>query len=363
LRRSCLPRRRRHFPTRFDRWHRAPAVALLLTLAALTIAVAWPTARTPQPSVRASTAEQTDLKLYRAIIARMRAGEDYYPAAADELRKGSYPLRPFVTVRLPTLALLHAHTPPVIMTMVQALLALAVLFAWWRRLASGVGLPARVTAGLLLVAGTAGLLSPAAGLLHESWAGLLLALMIGVRRRGHAALAIVAGALAVAIRETALPMILVMGALALIERRGKEALGWVAVVALFAGAMVAHAAMVGAVVLPTDPVSPGWNGMLGARFALAAIAGVSSATLLPGPLAALLLLLSLFGWISLATSFALRVSLLLLGYGAMLALFSRADTFYWALLAAPLSLVGLVFVPRALSALVSAARGVAQPPS
>jgi hypothetical protein len=41
------------------------------------IAVAWPTARTPPPSVRAPTAEQTDLKLYRAIIARMRSGEDY----------------------------------------------------------------------------------------------------------------------------------------------------------------------------------------------------------------------------------------------------------------------------------------------
>ena len=44
----------------------------------------------------------------------------------------------------------------------------------------------------------------------------------------------------------------------------------------------------------------------------------------------------------------------------MLALFARPDTFYWALLAAPLSLVGLIFAPRALAALVRAARGVAQ---
>ena len=358
-----MARRRRHFPTRFERWGQAPAIALLLILAALMIAVAWPTARTPQPSVRASTAEQTDLKLYRAIISRMRAGEDYYPTAADELRKGGYPLRPFVTVRLPTLAFLHAYTSEPMMMLVQALLALAVLLVWWRRLASGLGLVPRTLAGLLLVAGTAGLLSPAAGLLHESWAGLLLALMIGVRRRGDAVLAIVAGALALAIRETALPMILVMGALALFERRYKEALGWAAIVALFVLAMIAHAAMVSAVVLPSDPVSPGWNAMLGPRFALAAIAAVSSATLLPVPLAALLLFLSLFGWASLATSFGVRVSLLLLGYGAMLALFSRPDTFYWALLAAPLSLVGLVFVPRAIAALVSAARGVPQPPS
>ena len=33
----------------------------------------------------------------------------------------------------------------------------------------------------------------------------------------------------------------------------------------------------------------------------------------------------------------------------MLALFARADTFYWALIAAPLSLVGLAFLPKAVA--------------
>jgi hypothetical protein len=69
----------------------------------------------------------------------------------------------------------------------------------------------------------------------------------------------------------------------------------------------------------------------------------------------------LFGWLSVRAGWALRAGLLLLGYGAMLALFARADTFYWALLAAPLSLAGLAFVPRALADLVRRARGVAQP--
>ena len=56
---------------------------------------------------------------------------------------------------------------------------------------------------------------------------------------------------------------------------------------------------------------------------------------------------------------SLRV--LLIGYGAMIALFARPDTFYWALLVAPLSLVGLAFSPRAIATLVRRARGVAQP--
>ena len=38
----------------------------------------------------------------------------------------------------------------------------------------------------------------------------------------------------------------------------------------------------------------------------------------------------------------------------MLALFARADTFYWALLATPLSLMGIAFVPAALRDLAAA---------
>ena len=71
-------------------------------------------------------------------------------------------------------------------------------------------------------------------------------------------------------------------------------------------------------------------------------------------IAAGLLILSLFGWASVKTGWALRATLLLLGYGAMLALFARADTFYWALIPAPLSFVGLAFLPKAVSDLAKA---------
>lgn len=351
------------FPTRFDRWGRGPAIALLASLAALLILAAWPVSSTPQPKTRASESEQSDLDLYRDTIRRVGAGEPYYPTAADQLRKGGYPLKPFVTFRLPTLAMIYAQVPEILMSIVEGLLALGVVFVWWRRLERA--LPFRIAAVgvVLLVGGTAALVQPVTGLFHESWAALLMALMIGLRRPGHAAGAIVAGGIALLVRETVLPMILVMGALALLERRWREVLGWAALVALFALALFLHARMVATVVLPDDLSSPGWDALLGPRFALNALSMVSSATALPQSLAAVVLLLSLFGWASVATGWALRVSLLLLGYGTMLALFARADTFYWALLAAPLSLVGLIFVPRALATLVSATRTVAQPQS
>ncbi|HVF37932.1 MAG TPA: hypothetical protein VNA29_08345, partial [Sphingomicrobium sp.] len=78
-------------------------------------------------------------------------------------------------------------------------------------------------------------------------------------------------------------------------------------------------------------------------------------------LAAALLILSLFGWVSVKAGWALRVAILLAGYGAMLAMLSRPDTFYWALIAAPLSFAGLVFVPSAFADLVKALRRAPYP--
>ncbi|MDQ3077903.1 MAG: hypothetical protein M3Q83_03565 [Pseudomonadota bacterium] len=346
------------FPTRYEKWRRTSALLVLLGLVAALLIAAWPAPSSPQPKVRASDAEQSDLQLYRDIIARVGAGEPYYPVAADELRQGGYPLQPFITFRLPTLAYAYALIPELITSIIEGLLALSVLLVWWRRLDSHLSFWPLAIALVLMVGGTATLVEPVTGLFHESWAALLMALMIGLRRPGQAAGAIVAGGLALLVRETALPMILAMGGLALLERRWREALGWAGVVLVFAAALALHAQMVATVVRPDDLASPGWNALLGVRFALAAFAAVSSATVLPKALAAIVIVLSLFGWASVRTGWALRATILLFGYGAMLALFARADTFYWALLVAPLSLTGLVFVPRAIAELVRASRGM-----
>jgi hypothetical protein len=45
----------------------------------------------------------------------------------------------------------------------------------------------------------------------------------------------------------------------------------------------------------------------------------------------------------------------------MLALFARADTFYWALIAAPLSFAGLVFLPKAFADLAKSVRKTPYP--
>ena len=343
-------------PSRFAGMNRGGAAAVLALLVAALIAACWPapTGRgSAAPKLRAAH-EQSDLALYRDIIRRVHDGENYYSVAAEEQRKDGYPLKPFVTFRLPTVATAYARLGAPVMEAIELGLALVVLLVWYRRMRRDSPLWQRLAGVFLITAGGAGLVQPVTGIFHESWAALLMALAVGIRRPGHAAGAVVAGTLALLVRETALPFVLMMGGLALVERRWREAAGWAAGLALFAAYLAWHAARVAEVVLPTDLASPGWQGLLGAGFALKAFAAVTGATILPPVLAAAILVLSLFGWMSVRTDWGLRAALMTLGYGAMLALFARADTFYWALLAAPLSLAGAVYVPRAIRDLIAA---------
>ena len=328
-------------------------IAALLTLLAI---ACWSPASAPAPKVRTSATQHSDLQLYRDIIGGVAAGGDYYEVAADELRKGNYPLKPFFTFRLPTHAVAYATFGERAMIVVVWLLAAGLMLAWWVRLKPVLPLPLLAAFMVLMAGGLGGLLQPMTGLFHESWAALLLALMVGVYRPERAWPAILFGAAALMIRELALPMILAMGGLALIERRWREAAAWATVVAVFAVYMAFHALWVAEAVRATDPASPGWSGMLGLQFALKSIAKVTLGFRLADILAAGLLVLSLFGWASVRSGWALRAALLLAGYGAMVALFARSDTFYWALLAAPLSFAGLAFLPKAFADLAKAVR-------
>ena len=342
------------FPTRFETWSRGPALALLAALLALLAVTTWSPAAAPAPKLRASPAEQSDLQLYRDIIAGVAKGRDYYEVAAEELRRGNYPLKPFFTFRLPTHASLYALAGERPLVLVIWLLCLALVLAWWAKLRPHLPLSLLGLAMFLLAGGLGGMLQPQTGLFHESWAALLLALMVAVRRPDRFWPAVILGGAALMIRELALPMILAMGGLALIEKRWREAAAWALAVTLFGIYLTLHAQWVSQVVLPGDPPSPGWSNMNGLQFALKSIAKVTFGIRLPDAAAIGLLILSLFGWASVKTGWALRATLLIAGYAAMLALFARADTFYWALIPAPLAFVGLAFLPKALSDLAKA---------
>jgi hypothetical protein len=305
-----------------------------------------------------SPAEQTDPKLYRSIIAGLESGHDYYPVAARELRNGHYPLVPFIAFRLPTLARISAAIGTTGLHWLQLVLGSVVMLAWGWRWREGLA-PAELAAALFLLGcGLIGLVQPATAVFHESWAALLLALAIALDRSGTAALAILAGTAALLVRELSAPMILAFAALALVQGHRRRALGWATSLAIFAIAVILHARAVSGVVLPTDLHSPGWGGLLGPGFALRSLTLATAAIALPAIPAALLFTTSIFGLVSSRADWGVRATLMVAGYVALLSLIARADTFYWGMMAAPLSLVGLAFVPRAVRDLAAALRAV-----
>lgn len=357
---------------RFSRWHPVPArvmlavIVVLLVLAGLTH---WPEATAPSKNGPASADSSSgpfrddDLPLYDRIIERVAAGDSYYEAAIEEQRARNFPVRPALAVRLPTLAIASAWLGRPGLYAAGGLLWLGLLLAWWRRLGEEPGgSERRPIAMLLLVVGTAIGLKPSYFPLHEVWAGALLALSFALHGPSRWAGAVVAAAAALAIREHALPFVLLMGAVALWHRKWKELAAWTGVAAAFAAGLLAHLAAVTASLTPLDRPSPPWLVLRGLEGFTTDVVLSSVLYLLPLALAAPIALLPLIGWAGWRSRAGVFGTLLFGGYAVFLMLAGRENNFYWALMITPAYFIGLAFVPAAVTSLARAARGRSDAP-
>ena len=120
--------------------------------------------------------------------------------------------------------------------------------------------------------------------------------------------------------------------------------------------MVLHARAVAGVVMPLDPASPGWAGLLGPGFFVTTLAVSTALMLAPIWLAAILIALSLVGWAAWRDPLAARALATFAAYGLLLSVAGRPDTFYWGLMIAPAFLIGLAFAPDGLRDLWTRAR-------
>lgn len=329
----------------------AALAALLLLLSLLALATPDPTAAGPDPGTGG-----TDVALYSAIVDGVRGGGNYYAVTAEALRAGNYPLRPFVTFRLPTLAVTQAAMPPWATAALLYLLAAGVLLAWHERLRAALSRPlARTVALLLVFAGSLACWQVELAGFHEIWAGLLIALSLARYRADAWVEAIGWGLAAALIRETAVLYLLVMAALALRDADRRQALAWALAMTLLAILLAFHAHAVAQVVKPLDPASPGWAGLLGPGFVVRTAWASTALSLIPLAVAAPLVALALFGWTVWASPLATRAAATILAYALLLGVAGRQDTFYWGLLTAPILLLGLAFAPDGLRDLLAAA--------
>lgn len=343
---------------------RLPQAAALLLLAALMAAMgliipAAPLAQqAPAERIEAARdASQGDLALYARIAERVAAGEGYYAAAVDEQRARDYPTRPFVTVRLPTLALLNALVGDTAVRILAAGLLVSVVLALYFRLTGLVGPVERGTALVMLMLGGAVIVSPQAGLIHEVYAGLLLTIALLLHRPQRWWPSLLAAALALSVRELAAPFVLLWFAFALIERRWREAAAVTGLLALFALGLALHYHGVEAGRLPDDPASPGWDAMVGYSLPVMALSRLTVLTLLPSAVAGPLAILPLLGWFALGGRLGLFACLWFAGFLTAMALFARPENFYWAQLILPAYAAGFAFAPRALLELARTAFG------
>ncbi|OXE36031.1 MAG: hypothetical protein CGW95_10220 [Phenylobacterium zucineum] len=281
-----------------------------------------------------------DVDLYRAILARVRAGQDYASAAIIEHRRLHYPLRPFFVVRPPALTLMLAALPPGLIPKLLYIAIAALGFGAWviRLRFEGASRLIQVCllTGLGLGMGAAVLGIENSLWFHETWIGFLFAGALGVRRVGRVWPAVLAGLLAALLRELATPFLLAMGLAALLERRWGEVAAFATAIGLVGVEIVWHAQVIRSLTNGADLHSQGWLTVGGLGFLLETTTWNLAPTLFGGWISALILPLSLIGLILWDGPTGLRLKLVLGGYCTAFLLVGRPDNVYWGLMIAPL---------------------------
>ena len=360
---------------RFAGWDRWPARILLLVVAALLVLAAiaplsasldGKPSEVPSligdgaPNGQTESERDDDLAFYDRVIERVEHGENYYDFIVEEQRARDYPVRPGLAVRLPTLAWIHASLGEPAMIALAVALLFACIWAWWKRLGEEPG-GARfrlLGTALMAMGGSLGL-NRSFFVLHELWAGMLIALAFGLHRPGRWGAALFVAALALALRELVLPFVLLMAAMAAWRKDWREATAWIMLVAVFAAIMAWHLSLIAVQEVPSDPVGPDWLVLRGLSGWLGNIVLSSNLRLLPHELASPVVILMALGWAGWKSSAGTTGTFLYLGYGLAFMLAGRANNFYWGAVVAPAMFIGLAFLPMALPSLVRAARGKA----
>ena len=322
---------------------RLVAISLLALLALSFFALP---VEAPTPG-RAVPALDSDAGLYRGIVNDVATGRSYYDAMAEAHRAKGYPLRPIMTVRLPTLAWVSAALGPIGTQLLMTALVILTLAVWFRRLRPTQPLLVTGAALFVMTLSTIPIAQSSILLFHESWAGLLIALSLGLWRQERPWASVAIALVAALFRESAAPILPMMAFFAMLSKRWHEASAWCVAFVIWGIAYAAHYGEVAALVRPDDLTSPGWSGMGGWPLFVDAVFKTTPLTFLPSAFASPLTLLALLGWLSVRSGLGLRVAGWLFGMAVMIMLFARPDNFYWAALPMPLLLAGLAFVPLA----------------
>jgi hypothetical protein len=286
---------------------------------------------------------QSDTRLFGAVVDRVRAGESYYPAMGRELAAQGYPSGSPFNWRLPTLTIVQAFLPSL---GASRLLLTAIGFiavGLWLLTMRGLPMAALLAAGLLLATSLPlwPWFSAPSILLHDLWAGELIFLALALHARDRRMLSWVTAMVALSIREHVVVFVLIMGIAAVLSGRRREALGWLAGVALFGAFEWWHATQLEPFMLPTrEP--PGWLAFGGWCFVLLTTRVNVLLLLASGWWLAVLVPLALIGLLLWSSAAGRRVAATVVAYLALFSVVGRLSNWYWGLLVAPLLPLGVI---------------------
>lgn len=348
---------------RFAHWSRFPARLMLFALALVMAIAAFtppPHSRTGDPSdvpsfiadERGERPRDDDLQLYDAAVERIRGGEHYYDFIAEEHRKMPFPLKPGLAVRLPTLAYISAWIGETGLTICAFALIGLVTWAWYRRFTDEPGGKRhRLLVAALVFMGASLGLNVYYFALHELWAGMLVLLGLGLHRPGRWKAALLVIALALFIRETVLPVVLLLGAMAFWRRDWREGAAWTALAVAFAIVLAIHLHIVAGLAQPEDPQGPAWLVLRGLQGWIGNIVLSTNLRFLPHVLAGPVVFLMILGWAGWKTPAGATITFLTLGYGLAFMIAGRHENFYWGMIVAPAMFAGLALAPTAIRSL------------
>jgi hypothetical protein len=323
----------------------------LLALTLFLVGMCWCllTASTAERPTTPPARGGSDLRLYRRIVERVHAGDNYYDAAGQELREQGYPTGSLFNWRTPLYALLIGSLSSITWGQVflgcAALITLLLTYAVVER--DG-GMQQAVATVLLLLGAFMWCVDGDAFLSQELWAGVLIALSVCAYAQGRWPLGFAVGLSALFLRELSLPYCLLALLPAWRQKRRAEAVLWLAGLALYSLYLFGHGLEVTRRLTPADRLPPSWIQFGGTAFLLSTCRMNAFLFALPAWVSAIYLPLAILGLAGWRGATGLRVGLTVAGYLAAFAVVGQPFNNYWGLLYAPLLPFGIVRAPAAL---------------
>ncbi len=200
-----------------------------------------------------------DSILYRHVGERVKAGGDYYDAAAAELAEHGYPRSSIFHWRTPLYAWSLGILPnPDWCRPILIILAISLALAWTASMGREYGIiAAALIDGPVLLGSLIWCVLPEPPFFTELWVGILILMSAMLGMEGFILAGLFLGAWALFLRELALPYCLAATFLAFRRRRRREVAGWATVLGLYAVFYLAHSIQVSA--RGTLGASLGWR--------------------------------------------------------------------------------------------------------